>query len=267
MPERSEGQRLKPESPQFHLEQEKLKEHLDLIDLQALFFDLDGTLLQDKSFKENRRRAGEILVQSIKESERSTALEIFWELDRASLDYYGSEPGRWGLVVEGMVRGWPEIEEEAVRRSWEYLMKAYQDPFPPFPGVVELLSALSSCDRKIAVITLSTEKDAVRKCEEADIYNLIDTLYCVTKSAKTPEHWKDCARTVRAEPTRSLAMGDSLVSDVSSSLAAGYKWVVNYDSKNRRPAQGFTELEKMGVARVCNMQEFYNLLLNIGIHW
>lgn len=241
-----------------------LKETFQKIDLQAIFFDLDGTLVSADFAEIAKRRAEGVMLSNLSEDSKKEASKYFKELSTYSLLYRGSTPQRWVEVVSLLGRRFPQIDHKHQKRGLGILLNQHKGSFPPLDGVPGLLAGLKETGIKIGIVTMSEDFDARRKCFNAKIDGFVDSYHCVVNEIKMPDHWRKAALNMGVDCKKSMAIGDSITYDVTASLVAEFKWVVWFNSKNEFSNQ-FFRLAQIGVNEVRDVQNLYSFLLSVPV--
>jgi putative hydrolase of the HAD superfamily len=216
-------------------------EHM-LTDIQAVVFDLDGTLL-------DRRRSFDRFVrdQWRRFSDVSGAIEQYDYVQAlVELDCDGYAPRK--NLFNGMVAkfGLPS-------RLAETLLNDYRAGFPSacllFPDVAQTLATLRASGLQIGLITNGSVRMQGRKLECLALSSMFDTiLISDAEGVSKPDRriFHRALDRLHASPARTVFVGDHPEVDVAGARAAGLRAIWRRDPTVSRSVEADAVIEEVG---------------------
>jgi HAD superfamily hydrolase (TIGR01509 family) len=182
---------------------------LDGTNLEAVLFDLDGTLLDSKSILE----------------------DVFWRfldahgIDRAAVDISAFDGLKIPEIVAALRRRW-SLEESETTLTAAYLdavRRSYTDSALPFDGVDRMLGELRGRGLKLALVTAATDAVLTPLLARLGWSGLFDVVISgdrVTRGKPAPDGYVAALHRLNLSPGRAVAVEDSR-HGVTAATAAG----------------------------------------------
>jgi phosphoglycolate phosphatase len=199
-----------------------------LSDLDAILFDFDGTLVQQRidfeAMRQGVRREAMASGVSLDGREQLFTLEL---VDRVAQELSASDPQLASSFRQRAETAILNVEIEAAEKAEVY------------PGVLEVLALLRQRGIKVGIVT--------RNCRQAVelviarnklIYDILLTRDDVAHVKPHPEHLQTALRLLEAAPERTCMVGDH-PSDVQAGHVVG-AWTIGILNKDR-PANYFCD--------------------------
>jgi HAD superfamily hydrolase (TIGR01509 family) len=178
-------------------------------ELEAVLFDLDGTLLDSKSILE----------------------DVFWRfvdghgIDRAAVDINAFDGLKIPEIVAALRRRW-SLEESETTLTSAYLdavRRNYTDSALPFDGVDRMLGELRDRGLRLALVTAATDRVLTPLLARLDWSGLFDVVISgdrVARGKPAPDGYAAALHGLNLSPGRAVAVEDSR-QGVSAATAAG----------------------------------------------
>jgi putative hydrolase of the HAD superfamily len=214
---------------------------MTLENLQAVVFDLDGTLLDRRtSFERFVRDQRERFGGPLRTVQPDAYVQTLIRLDR---DGYGPRSELFtGLAAQfGLPSG---LADE--------LLADYRAGFPGacvlFPGVLETLAALRATGLKLGLITNGSVRMQTRKLECLSLFVSFDVV--VISAAEgvfkpDPEIFRRALARLQVDPAGSVFVGDHPDVDIGGARAAGMRVVWRRDPTVSRPVEADATIEEV----------------------
>jgi len=187
--------------------------------VEAVVFDLDGTLIQSKiNFGEMRRRAMEILVEAGAAAEELSQSRRVWEIvmgGETMLEEMGMPPERRRLTMRRITEALNAVELEAVEKV------------KPTPNAHEALEVLRGRGLGIGVATRSCNAYATRSLELSDLAGYVDVLLArddVEHPKPDPRHLLQVVEALGVSSRRVVYVGD-MITDLETAEEAGIAFI------------------------------------------
>lgn len=230
--------------------------------VKAVFFDLDGTLL-DHVLAE--QRAAQVLYEKYSSILRASTLEAFakdWEtasekhMDQFLRGNIGFEEQRRRRISDVVLH--PVSHEEADRIFSDYLA-TYEANWTPFPEVVDVLETLREREVRMSVITNGDsvqQKNKLQTLALAQFFEhiLISGELGISKPSK--EVFQTAADLMGCGTAECIHIGDSFDNDVKGAMGAGMPAVWLDRGGNGTPPEAGD-----GYTRIRNLREV------LGFEW
>jgi putative hydrolase of the HAD superfamily len=211
-------------------------------DIQAVVFDLDGTLLdRRRSFERFVRDQWERFANCLQTPDQEQYVQTLIELDhdgyapRKSL--FTGVTARFGIPL-GLA---------------ETLLDDYRDGFPDacvlFADAAQTLSCLRTSGLKLGVITNGSIRMQSRKLQCLALAPMFDTILISDAegiSKPDPRIFHRALERLDISPTRSVFVGDHPEVDVAGARAAGMKAIWRRDPKVSRIVEADGVIEELG---------------------
>ena len=210
--------------------------------IDAVVFDLDGTLLDrrgsfERFVRDQRHRFADAL-QAVQPHDYVAALI---RLDR---DGYGPR----AELYTGVVAQFDLVPDLA-----DCLLTDYRAGFPSacalFPDVVGTLAALRASGLKLGLITNGSVRMQSRKLECLSLFSAFDTVLISEAEGihkPAPEIFARALERLRADPARSIYVGDHPAIDIAGARAAGMGAVWRRDAAFTGPVEADAIIEEVG---------------------
>jgi len=219
--------------------------------IEAVVFDLDGTLVQSRiNYEEMRRRAVEILVEAgAAEGEPGQSVRV-WEIvmgGERMLEEMGLPPERRRLTMRRITEALNAVELEAV------------ETVKPTPNAHEALEALRGRGLGIGVATRSCRAYAARSLELSALAVYVDVLLArddVEHPKPDPRHLLKVVEALGASPPSVVYVGDT-TTDLKTAQEAGIAFIgyLRDDQWGRRLREAGCEILIDDLRRVTNLVE------------
>ncbi len=206
---------------------EEIRENLKKLNIKALFFDFDDTLIY----------TAEIFIKQMEEYARVVAGEtgLSYEVVDEYLTMFNDEgfkalgvnPVRWKDTVGRMADQFPD-HAEAMLRNIDILMKIYGEVPRVRPGAKAILEILKTVGVKIVLVTHANVEWTWKKLADTGLGEYFDLIKIVDENKhKGAEDWLEAIEEMGILPGEALAMGDSLNGDVipAASIGARTMWL------------------------------------------
>ena len=213
-----------------------------LANIQAVVFDLDGTLLdRRRSFERFVRHQWERFADFVRTVDQEKYVQILIELDR---DGYAPRDELFsGLIAQF----------ELPSGLAETLLNDYRAEFPSacllFPDAAQTLSSLRAAGLKLGLITNGSVRMQSRKLECLALSPMFDTiLISDAEGIHKPEReiFHRALDRLNANPARAVFVGDHPEVDVAGARAAGMKTVWRRDPRVSRVVEADAVIEDLG---------------------
>jgi HAD superfamily hydrolase (TIGR01509 family) len=181
----------------------------ELTKLQAVVFDLDGTLINSEDLYEEAGR--EVLQRRGK------------EYDHVLREQVMGRPAADSLRVIIEHHSLPDTVEELVRESGELMLRFMETRLAAMPGAYELLDALDTVGVPSAVATSATREFAdlvLTRLEMKSRFRFILTAEDVRQGKPDPEIYLLAAERLQLAPPQMMVLEDS-ANGCRAALAAG----------------------------------------------
>ena len=211
------------------------------MEIKAVLFDLDGTLLDtealsDKAILEFYRQRG--LDSTIYQDLTNKGSLLPWELKKAMIGLRGSE---WGpITISYAEKHWNippnTVTVKEIWSGWEENLSELCSQVKACAGAKSLVSALAKEGIPMAIATSSRRQAVTKKAtNHGDMFRHIPTIvagdHAAVKAGKpAPDIYLEAARQVGVEPSECLVVEDALAG-VRSGKAAGCTVVAVPDAR------------------------------------
>jgi putative hydrolase of the HAD superfamily len=213
-----------------------------LANMQAVVFDLDGTLLdRRRSFERFVRAQWERFADVVGSLDQNKYVEILIDLDR---DGYAPRKELFtGLIAQF----------ELPSGLAETLLKDYRAGFPSacllFPDAAPALAILRAAGLKLGLITNGSVRMQSRKLECLALAPIFDTILISEAEGihkPDPEIFRRALERLNADPARAVFVGDDPEADVAGAKAAGMQAVWRRDPCVLRVVEADAVIEELG---------------------
>lgn len=213
-----------------------------LADIQAVIFDLDGTLLdRRRSFLRFVRDQWERFAPVLQHVDQEHYVQTLIELDR---DGYGPRKE----LFSGM-----SARFELPTDLTETLLNDYRAGFPSacllFPDAVRTLSALRASGLKLGLITNGSVRMQRSKLECLALASMLDTVVISdAEGISKPDRriFRRALERLHANPAQSVFVGDHPEVDVAGARAAGMRAIWRRDARVSREVEADAVIEELG---------------------
>lgn len=174
-------------------------------DVYGLIFDVDGVIADTEAVN---ARASIQVFRDLFGVDGVQRKDFEAGLGRGAAEYVRAAANVHGLELTS-----EQIDEATVARQANFLALLESDPLPPFPGVLELISAaLARADARLGIATSSTREKSQAVLESARIpYR--EVVYItgsdVTHKKPHPELFLTAARRMSIAPERCVVVEDA----------------------------------------------------------
>jgi putative hydrolase of the HAD superfamily len=213
-----------------------------LLDIQAVVFDLDGTLLdRRRSFERFVRDQWARLRHILRTVDEEEYVQTLIELDR---DGYAPRKE----LFTGMIAHF-----ELPYGLAKDLLDDYRAGFPAacllFPDAVQTLSSLRAAGLKLGMITNGSVRMQSGKLECLALSPMFDTIlisHAEGISKPNPQLFLRAVERLDANPARAAFVGDHLEVDVAGARAAGMQTIWRRDPSVSRMVEADAVIEELG---------------------
>ena len=211
-------------------------------DIQAVLFDLDGTLLdRRRSFAQFARNQWDRFASSLRLVDADLYVQ---RLIRRDQDGYAPREELFaGFVHEFDLA--PALAED--------LLTDYRASFPSscllFPDVTETLVAIRLSGLKLGLITNGSVRMQSGKIECLSLASMLDAILISAAegiSKPDPEIFRRALQRLAADPGRAVFVGDHPEVDVSGARSAGLQAVWRRDPTDSRVVEADATIESIG---------------------
>ncbi|MEZ0346748.1 MAG: HAD family hydrolase [Infirmifilum sp.] len=196
--------------------------------VEAVFFDMGGTLVYDVGFKQALAKT---LTQFVKR-------EFNKELSEAEVLKIWEKTGNWFDYLEewDLIRSMFFLREIGViprplvsEKLYLEILKAYVSGFKLDPDANSVLSALRERGLRIGIITNVGSYDIVSKrLRETGIIDYVDVLIAsqaVSWKKPAKEIFQLASKLMGTEPPKCVHVGDDPIADIEGAQRAGFKTI------------------------------------------
>jgi putative hydrolase of the HAD superfamily len=210
-------------------------------DIQAVVFDLDGTLLdRRRSFERFVRDQWERFANSLQDADQEQYVQTLIELDR---DGYAPRKSLFTGVTARL---------KIALGVAETLLDDYRAGFPNacvlFPDAAQTLSCLRTSGLKLGLITNGSIRMQSRKLQCLALAPLFDTILISEAegiSKPNPQIFHRALERLDISPTRSVFVGDHPEVDVAGARAAGMQAIWRRDPNVSRMVEADGVIEEL----------------------
>ncbi|MFD0674779.1 pyrophosphatase PpaX [Cohnella sp. GCM10027633] len=174
--------------------------------IQAVLFDLDGTIID----------TNELIIESFLHALKGIVPESF---GRTHIIPSMGQP----LTMQLQQFSGREQVDDLTALYREYNHLRHDEMVTLFPGVAEVVPALSEAGIRIGIVTTKMRASSIRALELLGIYKYVDTLVSLDDVTHAKPHPEPVAKAIAAlevDPAATFMVGDSSV-DMKSAIAAG----------------------------------------------
>ena len=205
----------------------EIKELLNNLDIDAVLFDLDDTLIYTAEI------FGIYMSIYSERISRITGIDeevFFEELENINNEEYktkGVNPNRWGFVVSRLANKHKEHKKEIIEESG-ILQNIYKVEPRLRPGAKTLVDSVRNAGKKTALVTHANVEWTYFKLDRLGLWNYFDSVVIVNEDGhKGVSDWEKAMNSVNTEFEKCLVLGDSLTSDIvpANSLGARTVWM------------------------------------------
>jgi putative hydrolase of the HAD superfamily len=229
-----------------------LEEALAMVRLQAVIFDLGGTLVSTPAGDEEAKRSWELSYQALSARypgagwpdceayvrAMSEAENAHWQ--RVRHEQRSSSPE--DLLGDGFRRLGCQVEEEELLAALDgYAQAAAEWAATPFPDAHEVLRALRQEGYRLGLLSNTWWAAAWHNAHLAThrLDDLLDvTVYTsdLPYSKPHPSTFLEVVTRLGVEPEACVMVGDMMIDDISGALGLGMRAVWKYNERWPRPA-------------------------------
>lgn len=195
--------------------------------VEAVVFDLDGTLIQSRhDGKEMRRRIEDILVGAGVPASDIDMSKRVWEIlknGKSALERKGQDPERVAWTMNRLTEAINEVELGVVENV------------KPMTHAQEVLEKLRGLGMKIGVATRSCNEYAIKSLELTDLTRYVNVLLArddVEHPKPDPRHLLQVVSALGASVCRAFYVGDSST-DLETAYSAGIVFIGYFRSEER----------------------------------
>ncbi len=209
-----------------------------MIQVNAVIFDLDGTLIQSKiDYEEMRRRVMEVLIESGIRAEKLSQSGRVWELMKGGEELQRKS----GLSLNSILKVRQRITEALNSVELEGVEKV-----KPTPHALEVLEKLRGRGLSVGVATRSCNAYATRALELTGLTRYVNVLFArddVEYPKPDPRHLMKVVEALGASPHSVVFIGDT-TTDLETANEAGIKFIgyIREDEWGKRLREAKCEL-------------------------
>jgi len=191
-----------------------VKEKLNKLDIEAVLFDLDDTLIYTSElFVMFMERYSMVVAKQIGVDVK----EVMTALRKINDEEYkkaGVNPQRWAAVVDRLAGIFENGQKEIVE-NMDILMNIYAIEPRMRPGARSLLNILKHSGVKLGLVTHANVEWTKFKLDCLGLWNYFDQVVIVDENGhKKSEDWKRGMDGLEVDPKMCLVVGDSLGGDI-----------------------------------------------------
>lgn len=190
------------------------KEKLDELEIEAVLFDLDDTLIFTS---EIFIQCMEAYASQVAKKTGIGASEIMAALESINNEEYkkmGVNPERWQAVVEKLANQFDRGEKE-ILENLNLLMGIYSTEPRIRQGVRGILETLRQTGINMVLVTHANVEWTNFKLDKLGLWDYFDAVIIVDENGhKKSSDWKRGMDAVEVDPEKCLIVGDSLSGDV-----------------------------------------------------
>ncbi|MDT0303799.1 HAD family hydrolase [Streptomonospora wellingtoniae] len=194
---------------------------------EAIFFDLDDTLLDDRAASSAGLRT---IMERLGHPEFSAARRL-WDV-QTDISFGAYIAGRLSLQEQRRERvralaiqaGHARIADEHCDELYQIYLSEHRSAWAPFRDVVPVLGELARGGLRLAVVTNGIEQLQREKLAALDLGGYFPTVACadtVGAGKPDPRIFHAACRSVQVPPERAWHVGDQLHADALGAVAAG----------------------------------------------
>jgi len=203
-----------------------MQEILQQLNIKAILFDLDDTLLETHSIFVACAR---LLITRFSELTGVDYAEIERAWDEFKMQsreiHYVNPTPHWTCVMQLFGERYSLIDENVQAESLKTIqLEIYEKAIPLKEGAFELLNALQAAGVEIAIVTNAAQEWTEFKMLEAGINQFVqlNRLFIVEPHIKkSREHWEAALQSMGIAPANALIVGDNFRADIMPAIDLG----------------------------------------------
>lgn len=203
----------------------QVKERLQELEIEAVLFDLDDTLIYTSEiFSRYMLEYAQVVAEKmgVETNEVLTALRAINDEEYKKM---GVNPKRWAVVVEKLARQLGH-EKREILENLSILMKIYATEPRMRLGVGCLLETIKESGVKVVLVTHANVEWTYFKLDKLGLWEYFDEVIIVDENGhKKSEDWKRGMDRVEVAAKKCLVVGDNLGGDIQPGDELGARTV------------------------------------------
>lgn len=202
----------------------EVREILDKLDVEAIFFDLDDTLIYTGEIFTKYMDEYATVVGSRIGVDADEVLAALQTINDEEYKRMGVNPKRWEATVHRLADRLGHGEE--IKGNLDILMKIYTEVPRMRKGVKPMLEILKATGRKLCLVTHANVEWTNFKLDILGLWNYFDTVVIVDENGhKKAIDWNRGAETLGVDTKKCIFVGDSLSGDIRSGYELGARTI------------------------------------------
>lgn len=234
-------------------------EKLEALDVKAVIFDLDDTLIYMSDIFGSQMWSYAEAVAAELGMDQKSVYETLSEINDEEYKTMGVSPERWESVVSKLAETLGD-ETGIVEEMKTILYEIYEIEPRLKPGAKAILDGLQKAGMKIGLVTHANEEWTFRKLEQTGLWDYFDQIVIANENGhKGKQHYSRAMELLEVPPEQCLVTGDNLNGDIvpSAELGARTIWMPSPWSVYRE------EVVPNGTVQIGELSEWWDGLLRL----